>query len=633
MRRSKRPWIAERTALCLVPRLPGRLAGVLQIGMISLLVLQLIGPGVLQGAPPLHLLPEDALLVAALDAPHSFADGVLRLPYEQAQERIPVLQVAMLSPQFLAVRGTLAYAESSLGGSLADWLETIGGAGLALSVTGQNRILVVSEAKNEEELERMLGRVLQLVAGRPVDDDLPRRPADDQYEGISIYRVGELYLATKKQYLLVSSQKQDLVDALERTEKSLSRDLSAALERLPIGPPESIRWRISHANLPQAKELDALVAQPAEDFGQEMILGPFLSAISAKGQTVGVIGINPNGIQINWETSLPHDDSEQGKREGEQDSQMRRDLRLRIVAAAGESPSPLELPSLPNGTMGQISFNRDFALLWSEKSNLLTEAAAAQLDVADSQLSTAFGGFDFGEEVLGALATSMRIDVFALTSKEADYQPPVLPQAAFSVPWRESFDSSLTRRFRIAWQTVIGLVNVERGGQGQPQLELETLAADESRLVVGRYSLEDARELSASSVDLYANLAPTLATTPQALVIASRDETALRVANQLAVESDKNLAVAGNVFSLALDGQLIADALRVNRAPMLGQNMMEKGNSRVAAEREVDSIIGAVSLVDKLAARAVVSYSGMRGSISLQWDGGSQDSANSKDVQ
>jgi hypothetical protein len=588
--------------------------------VISLLVLQLMQPGVSRAAPPLHLLPEDALLVAALDAPHTFAERVLGLPYEQAQERIPVLQVAMLSPQFLAARGTMSYAESSLGGSLADWLETIAGAGLAISVTGQNRVLVVAETNNDEELQKMLGRVLQLVAGRPVDDDRPRRPADAQHQGISIYRVGELYLATKNQYFLMSSQQQELIEALERATNSSPLQASVLQAGLPTGPPESIRWRILHAKLPQASDLDALVAQPAKDFGQEMILGPFLSAISAEGQTAGVIDIEPSRIQVEWETTLAGDSSERDAKTVDEDSQMRRDLRLQIVAAQGESLPAVELPSLPNGTMGQLSFNRDFALLWNEKSNLLTEAAAAQLDVADSQLSTAFGGFDFGEEVLGALAPSMQIDVFPLTVKEADSQPPILPQAAFSVPWRDSFDSSLSRRFRIAWQTVIGLVNVERGGQGQPQLELETLVAGESRLVVGRYSLDDARELAASSVDLYANLAPTLATTPQALVIASRDETALRMADQIEGDSRQNHLVAGNVFSLALDGQLIADALRVNRAPMLGQNMMEKGNSRVAAEREVDSIIGAVSLVDQLAARAVVSHAGLRGAISLQWD-------------
>ena len=174
----------------------------------------------------------------------------------------------------------------------------------------------------------------------------------------------------------------------------------------------------------------------------------------------------------------------------------------------------------------------------------------------------------------------------------------------------------MRRRFRIAWQTVIGLVNVERGGKGQPQLELETSSDDGVRTVTGRYSIADARELSADSVDLYASLAPSMSTTSDRIVIATSDELSKRlVADDQAVIEEGS----GGVVSLIANGKAIGDLLLLNRAALVGQNMLEKGHSREAAENEVDTLIGAVSIVSNLSAKVIVATDGLHGRIQLDW--------------
>jgi hypothetical protein len=260
-------------------------------------------------------------------------------------------------------------------------------------------------------------------------------------------------------------------------------------------------------------------------------------------------------------------------------------------------------------------------MLWAEKDLLLSEQVAAELDVVDSQLSTAFGGFDFGDEVLGAINPALRLLVLPAANPQS--KPPVLPEAALLGSLRVDNPDQVARRFRIAWQTVIGIVNVERGSNGQPQLELETLNQNGLKMMTGRYSLADAEELNADSVDLYASLAPTIATAADRLVVATSDRLAKRV-----IEDDQLQPQTGEggILALAIAGPALADLLSLNRPALLAQNMLEKGNPKEQAETEIDTLIEAARFIHSAALRAAMHPNGLQAIAMLRWDESKADS-------
>ena len=134
--------------------------------------------------------------------------------------------------------------------------------------------------------------------------------------------------------------------------------------------------------------------------------------------------------------------------------------------------------------------------------------------------------------------------------------------------------------------------------------------------MTGRYSLQDAEELNADSVDLYATLAPTMATGNGRMVIATSDTLAKKTMQSESMIPDGN---DRDFVSLAVDGQEVAKLLTLNRAALLGQNMLEKGHTRSEAEGEVDTLIHAVGLMKRLSVRAVVGQGNLNAVAELSW--------------
>ncbi len=573
-----------------------------------------VGP--VQAEGTLEQLPTSTIVAATIDDPAGMLSKLLNLPIELAQERVPALQAAMISPQYLAVRGTLAWAEDSLGGSTPELLQQLAGDGLTIGVTAQNRFVIVADAPDAKRLEQLFRRIAQMASGRPVDDDQPGAKPNKVYRDINAYKFGELIAATVGDKLVVGNNDQYVKETVDSI---LDGAVEGALDHadhpwpeLPPGASTSIRAIVRHDRIPAIESAVANLDGHAKDFGQELLIAGLFTGVSATGFTSATLDLQDQQFDLQWWMDRGPANNPNSAEEDQEVTQ-RRDLRRQIVGAkASASRDVLDIVSLPQKAIACLTFDRNSGLLWAEKELMLDEGAAAQLDIADTQLSTAFGGFDFGDEVLGAIAPTMRL--IAFPPQNTTGQPPILPEGAFIAQLKEDQSPQVARRFRIAWQTIIGLINVERGGSGQPQLEMETGSIKDIRWVTGRYSVSDAQELTANSVDLYASLSPTMATSDQRIVIASNDD----LAKRLLETSDSIPAIgAGGIVSAAVDGQAIADLLKWNRPALLGQNMLEKGNDRTAAEREVDTLIGAVSLLQKGTARMVATDRGVQGRMTL----------------
>jgi hypothetical protein len=561
---------------------------------------------------PVEFLPDALPLVAGIDEPSALLDTALQLPWERWQDEVPALGIALKAPQVAAGRAGLIWAEGQIGVDYRQMLKVAWGDGVAVGIADQQAAVLLGRSPQPERLPGLVRALSQLAAGMPVGKNQPAPDPSGSYRGIDAYEIGEVGMAVVDDILVVANDKQLAKATVDRLLDDISTKSNSVL---PAGPAASLRIALRHEHLKSRGDFFYEALQPSDDFGRELLLGGALAALDPAGHTKVVIDVSGQKLRAGLRMSA---DPARYDLELARLAEVRRDIHGVLSATAGEeSPlgdSRLEIPAAVPGTIGQLTVDRDLAALWAEKSLLLTDEIAAQLDVADSQLSTAFGGFDFGEEVLAALQPTLRVLAYPPTDSEA--MPPVLPAAAAVLPLRPDQPANVTRRFRIAWQTVIGLINVERGGQGQPQLELETSRDGPLQTMTGRYSQQDAAELSADAVDLYASLAPTIATLPDRMVLATNDRLARTVIRDPRAAPESG---GGGIATLRVDGTAVAELLRLNRPVLIGQNMLEKGHGRASAEREVDTLIGATSLLRTVGLRVAAVPEGLAARLEIRW--------------
>jgi hypothetical protein len=572
---------------------------------------------------PVEFVPPRAAMVVAIDDPVQLMETVLRLPIDRLEDAVPAVRGAMMSPQILAARGGLMWVEGQLGSNYREILTVAAGSGIAIGVERENLLVIVTRSPQPDRLESLLRASAQLAAGMKVGRDAPAPESTGVHRGIKAYKIGELVAATAGGCLVMASNGELAKSTLDRILDGGDRSLWSGL---PAGDASSIRMMIRHNALPAADQQITEATKRGDDFARELLLGGAISALDVDGSSSAIVDLRDDHLDLNLRITRPTNNGNENSDAStgdDADSQDRlREIRQQIllgteqdgVRRGKQELTADDLPQLADGQIAQLTLDRDLSLLWSEKDALLSERAAAQLDVADSQLSTAFGGFDFGDEVLGALAPSFRIVVFQPANAES--APPVLPEAGVIGGLRAASPDQVARRFRIAWQTIIGIVNVERGGNGQPQLELETMTEDGVRMMTGRYSLRDAQELNADSVDLYATLSPTIGTSENRIAIATSDILAKRL-----LENEQWIPQLGDggLVTIAIDGAETANLLKLNKPALLAQNMLENGNSRAEAETAIQSLIGAVGMVEKFGLRSQVTEDGLVGIARLSW--------------
>jgi hypothetical protein len=239
---------------------------------------------------------------------------------------------------------------------------------------------------------------------------------------------------------------------------------------------------------------------------------------------------------------------------------------------------------------------RDLGRFWQQRGEFLTNQAAAQLDVADSQLSTVFGGFDFGDEILGACAGPMMGVAVAPTNDAGEPQLgfPMLAGVLQLQPGKEG----AAERYRLAFQSAVSLSNVQRAQGGGVQWGLISENYQGFEVVSTRPFFVKASEEKSVASNWTEQQLPTIATNDRYVVVASHRKVARQIVDILLKESSQPTQGWQTIFRM--DGEQAKDWLVFNREMVVAQNMLDKGHSREAATSEFDAGLALVSLVRQL---------------------------------
>ena len=513
------------------------------------------------------------------------------------------VQQLMRSPQFAMAMIGRGLLESQIDESVIEALKTNTANGIWIGVdTETDGVLLAFQSKDEARLKTVAGKVLKLLAATASkngnDPPFKKRDYRDavaaEFKGGLIARYKSWFVLTNKNDLAKT-----FVDNLHDGQDSpLSKQdwfKKAVAQRAAQNSKSDVWAAVDLETIRKSDDKNEIFLGQTDNPGVELIFGGVLDALKNAPHAMGQLSLNEH---LDFSMSVPFDaDWAHEAREFFFGKEL-----------GGFAPKALQ----PKNMIANLTSYRDVGLWWLSKEELYAENVIAQLAQADSQLSTIFSGMDFGKDVLGALEPGVQILVTENTFNK-EYVPD-LKLPAFALVGKIKDSEQLKRKLRIAFQSVIGFANINLGMNGQPQLEVETEKIEDGKIVAAEYFYEDGTEEGL----LLFNFSPTVAFQGSHLIIASRRELAVELAELVANGEEKTLDKTNT--QVELDGDMLHRILTANRESLIAQNMLEEGNERKEAESQIDILLRAGDLMKDLKLDYQIRPDEMKVDLSLRFD-------------
>jgi hypothetical protein len=320
----------------------------------------------------------------------------------------------------------------------------------------------------------------------------------------------------------------------------------------------------------QMKDNDLFRGQ-ANDFGAELILGGVLSVLANAQVMHASMTMDEQGIAL--EVQSPSDPAWYGQ------------ARQHYVGPDAKGLAP-NWPKVP-GALATLSTYRDLAQMWLRAGDLFNQDVNDQLAQADNTLTTIFAGKDFGSDILSAIEPELQIFA-AERSFDQSALKPTIQLPSFGMVARLKEPAKLQRELKRTFQSFIGFLNVAGAQEGQPQLEQDTIEQNGASIYTSQFVVEEDRKYP-DGLPIQFNFQPTLAFLDDRVVLCSSVDCAKSILGQNPADAGSQTAQVQT--RLEADGASIQKALQINSNPIIAQNMVEKGTTRVEAKREFDTLM------------------------------------------
>ncbi len=517
------------------------------------------------------LFPSETTVFVHLNEPGQLVERILAHPLRQKIEALDQVKKGIKSPQFQQFKLAIGLMESQIG---EQWLAALQKLATGVSIgldAGSKSAGVAIHATDQALLKKTAGAILGFAKSGGNDFKI------EDFHGGKLAVLDKLTIARIDDWLLVSNHKSFLLGMAERLDQS--RTSNRAPGSSLAGTPQfatawanrdnrSDAW--AFANLQTVRQsglAHELFAGATDQPPVELLFGGILEALHEANFASANIAINHEAIAAR--VRLPYDASK---------SPRQREFFFG-TRGMGRAPQPMDVP----GLLGQVVTYRDLGSWWLSKEDLFPENVIAQLAQGDSQLSTLFGGVDFGEDVLGALQPGMRLLV-----KQQEYPDGLEPDVkipAFALVARLQNPQD-ARRFRISFQSLMGLLNLDQGGMERPQIEIMTTRENGIITTGGEYLPDN----NLSRGLMIYNFSPALSFQDDYMVVSSTMDFAREIA-EATRSLDDTSATSDSNTRISLNGESIKQALAVNRKTLVANTMVEQGMSREQAEERIDLVL------------------------------------------
>ncbi|HMP79891.1 MAG TPA: hypothetical protein PKD54_10600 [Pirellulaceae bacterium] len=528
------------------------------------------------------LFPESTIVYVEANQAGQLLDKLVDHPLRGRIEALAPVQQFLRGPEMFATQMFVGILEAQLEMTWREALRAMTAHGLAMGVDGQSQgVLLVTRAVDGPTLSKIVRTILGWVELQARNENRATPFQMIDYRGHRIARFPEFALGRVDDWFFVSNQAALLQAAMDRALDGATDGLTSSAvwqHSAKMRDATSDVWVVADLDsLRRAGLARELLSGTTDNAGAELLLGGVFEALGQAAVVAANINVKDDGVRL--AISMPHE--------------LHRISPARsYFFADNQQPRAARIAHVP-GAIGQVYAHRDLRGWWQSKEDLFDENVIAQLLQTDSQLSILFAGLDFGNDILGALEPDLQI-IVAPQEYDATH-PPELKLPAFALVGQLRQPDEIKRRLRIAYQSVIGFVNIQLAMEGYPQLDLVTEARDGMEISAATYVL-DARSQRGL---VHYNFSPTLAFQGDLLILSSTRS----LAEQIASAQDSTTPDTKTNFWLHLEGPALSDVLRLNRQLLVVQNMIEQGTDKPTAEGNVELMLNALSWVQTFDSR------------------------------
>lgn len=487
---------------------------------------------------------------------------------------------------FLKFRAIVAYVEARMKHPWQEAIHIAAGHGVALAVDAETQgAMLLAHATDAKELVKIRDTLIKLARQQATKKGKADPVELKTYRDIDVYKLDKAVIGTFGNWLLVTN-KPDLGrvvadNILDGPKDALAGRANFKAARQSITG-EPLAWAYADVEtLRKAGAAKKLFAGKTDNPLAELVVGGLLDIA---GQTpLATVAVYLDKRQVRLALSTP----QQADWVSED-----RHYYFGTQQRPGVAPPPL---SVKNRLLSLNTY-RDVGEMWQRRSDLFDENVNAKLTEADSNLTTLFGGRDFGREILGAAKPEIQIVAVRQQYDKLRVPLPKIKLPAGAIVFQLKEPAKMQRALKVSFQSLIGFGNLAAGQQGQPQLEMRTAKRDHGQIIAATYEDID-KEAAESANNIIFNFSPTIAFAKDRFIISTTRELGEELYDLVAAaKQDPPKKSAANTAS-QVDVQLLREVLRDNRGQLIAQNMLEKGHGKLAAEREVDLLLAVVGLV------------------------------------
>ncbi|MCE2751912.1 MAG: DUF3352 domain-containing protein [Pirellula sp.] len=523
-------------------------------------------------------LPETTVLFGKIAPVEQWLEHPLRTSWVETES----FKRLWRSPQALQARSGITIAEIALGLKLDQLAKDLSDGGAYVAIDSQTQaVALMLHTRSEQWLDDYIDKALDYLRKDAKSKGNPDPIKSTEYRGVQAYKIQNGIFAKLGPWVLVTNQgdfAKAVVDHKLDHRKGLSQApwYQEASKKLQATGSMAELW-IDLARIREQMKDNDLFRGQANDFGAELILGGVLSVLANAQVMHASMTMDEHGIAL--EVQSPSDPAWYGQ------------ARQHYVGPDAKGLAP-NWPKVP-GALATLSTYRDLAQMWLRAGDLFNQDVNDQLAQADNTLTTIFAGKDFGSDILSAIEPELQIFA-AERSFDQSALKPTIQLPSFGMVARLKEPAKLQRELKRTFQSFIGFLNVAGAQEGQPQLEQDTIEQNGVSIYTSQFVVEEDRKYP-DGLPIQFNFQPTLAFLDDRVVLCSSVDCAKSILGQNPVDAGSQTAQVQT--RLEADGASIQKALQINSNPIIAQNMVEKGTTRVEAKREFDTLMLILGLV------------------------------------
>ncbi len=319
-----------------------------------------------------QLLHRDAVFILEVRQPMRWAEHPILARAWKDISQSPLFKARLETPEFERVRAGSGFLEQVSGQSWSDALEqlTAGGIWIAATPKPDEQTTLIIKASAPEIWPRIESAMFKLIKdqGKP-------SPPTESYQGVKIYRVDKSFVAIIGPRLIAASKEAHLKRAIDQLQKHAAPASASPVDPGHVQP--SVSLEVDLETVRKVPGFQKVLKRPGDDAGPMALLGGWLDLLGAADRLRVNLGW-PNGssefsLQIATRSTEP----------------------IHVLDGFfARDPNHALAPLLePAGTIYSASWYRDYAALWNQRADLLTESALKKIEKGDADVKRQFSTF------------------------------------------------------------------------------------------------------------------------------------------------------------------------------------------------------------------------------------------------